>query len=164
MLIITAIVGAIATIICFVYYSAAIIKYRQHTSQTTPTISQSNNKHSTDQANTELRLLICGLLIFVTMIFIVICYISFVWSILFPPTNSFVLFGSAVWSYAHTLFCMLNPWTLAICSKSLRQSLMAVIRRLAMKLTSSNMVHEIVPPLNWFPTCLHVYVWITAKG
>ena len=135
------------TIICFVYYSAAIIKYRQQTSKITSTISQSNNKHSTSQANVELRLLICGLVIFVTMIFIVICFISFVCGLLFPPTNSFVAFGLVAWNYAHTLFCMINPWTLVICSNSLRQSLMAVMRQSVMISTSSNMVHSIVPPL-----------------
>jgi hypothetical protein len=145
MLIITAIVGAIATIVGFVYYSAAIIKYRQQTSQTIATISRSNN--STIQANVEYRLLICGLLTFVTMILIVICFISNVFALIFPSGNSFVSFGNAVWIYAHTLFCMLNPWTLAVFSNSSRQSLIAVIRRSVMTSSSSNIVHPIAPSL-----------------
>jgi len=130
------IIAAIATVVGIICYSLAIIKYRQQMKTITAV-----NKHNSNssQKNIELSLLMSALLTFVTMIAAVIVMICLVLSSYdvtdFPVTDA--------WTIVNTLFSMVSPWTLLVCSKHLRQSLLADIRK-KLGLSSSNMVHPIV--------------------
>jgi hypothetical protein len=136
---VSAIIAAIATVVGIIFYSLAIIKYRQQMKTTTAVNTHNSNKSNSLQRNIELNLLMSGLLTFATMIAAVIVMIFmllYAWNVTdFSPYNT--------WTIVNTLFSMVSPWTLLVCSKHLRQSLFADIRK-TLGLSSSNMVHPIV--------------------
>jgi hypothetical protein len=136
---VSAIIAAIATVVGIIFYSLAIIKYRQQMKTITAVNTHNSNKNNSLQKNIEFSLLMSGLLTFVTMIAAVIVMIF----LLLPTWNLASLTVYNAWTIVNTLFSMVSPWTLLVCSKHLRQSLFADIRK-TLGLSSSNIVHPIV--------------------
>lgn len=123
---IVAVNGALSAAICIIFYSLAIYKYRQ-------TAIAHNMSNDDENRNIEFRLMLTGLLTFVVMIFVVVLVIMQI------VVNTIVYLY--VWPYVHTMFCMLSPWMLLICSRTLRESMFDGI--VAKFKKSSNQVNAI---------------------
>jgi hypothetical protein len=121
-------------------YSIAIFKYRQLQLQTSESRQQTT---TTASIAIEFRFLICGLSTFIAMILNVVCDILYLVVLLFEDNqySPFAINLFTAWSYFIPLLCMLSPWTLLLCSKSVQQSLFGSIWTKRKLLFSKNSVN-----------------------